>query len=329
MTAYNFMTFHQFEVSTVHHEISLYHYSYPPVTALVCIPFGLLPYPLAWFVWQTGGWLAFALALRRIGAPQWCLLALAWPAVFVNAIGGQNGCWIAAIIGWALLELSERHSIRAGLLFSLMVIKPQLGWIIPLALLSSREWKALGAMAAGSAGLLLTSLLVSGLKPWLAWHDRLAILRQVILEDGTGVMHRMISIFVLVRHAGMSVITAYEAQTIATVIGATLLVLIWHKSVAFQWKATALIYAILTTTPYVSDYDCVMLAFPCAWLWSTANSHDRLALSISALVPITAAAIARGTGVPLTALLLWGVYLWFARKILFSGPNTTLVQRAA
>ena len=184
-------------------------------------------------------------------------------------------------------------------------------------------------MAAGSAGLLLTSVFISGLRPWLAWHERLAILRQVILEDGTGVMHRMISIFVLVRHASMSVVTAYAAQMVATLIGITLLVLIWGKPVAFRWKATALIYAILTTTPYVSDYDCVMLAFPCAWIWSTANSHDRLALGISALVPITAAAIARGTGVPLAGLFVWGVYLWFARKILLSGPNTAPVQKTA
>ena len=194
MVAYNFEAFHHFQIGIVHHAINLYHYSYPPVSALLSIPFGLLPYPLACVLWQGGGWLAFALVLRRITPKHWCLLALAWPAVFVNTLSGQTGCWIAAIIGYALLDLRDNQTIRAGLLLSLLVAKPQLGWIVPLALLSGREWKALFTMAVGSVGLLALSIMVAGIQPWFAWHERLSILRRIILEDGSGVMQRMMEV---------------------------------------------------------------------------------------------------------------------------------------
>lgn len=309
MTAYDFQAFHRFQTGVVGHEIQLYHYSYPPVTALLSAPLGLLPYPVAWFGWQAGGWLAFALALRRAAPGCWLLLACAWPAVFVNAIGGQTGCWMAAVIGWGLLFLDGGKPLRAGLLFSLMIGKPQLGWIIPVALLFGGRFRALLAMA-GACGLLLSlSLLVSGFEPWRAWFHRLTVLRRVILEDGTGVMHRMMSMFVLVRHAGASVSTAYMAQMAAAFISLTCLGVLWRRGPRLR-RDSALIFAMLTATPYVSDYDCVVLAFPCAWLWPNADRTGRLVLAGVALSPLLTAASAAVAGTPLTALLLWAGFLW-------------------
>ncbi|MFT8896538.1 MAG: glycosyltransferase family 87 protein [Acetobacter sp.] len=319
MVAYNFEAFHHFQIGIVHHAINLYHYSYPPVTALLSIPFGLLPYPLACVLWQGGGWLAFALVLRRITPKHWCLLALAWPAVFVNTLSGQTGCWIAAIIGHALLDLRDNQTIRAGLLLSLLVAKPQLGWIVPLALLSGREWKALFTMAVGSVGLLALSIMVAGIQPWFAWHERLSILRRIILEDGSGVMQRMMSVFVLVRHAGASVDTAWLMQAAATLLSVALLMLVWNRTragqISFPVKASVLVLAILTASPYVSDYDCVMLAFSCVWLWPLTDRWGRIILGMAALSPIMAAGIALGTGIPLAAVFLWAAYIWAVIRV--------------
>ena len=319
MVAYSFEAFHHFQIGIVHHSINLYHYSYPPVTALLSLPFSLLPYPLACVLWQGGGWLAFALVLRRIIPKHWSLVALAWPAVFVNTLSGQTGCWIAAIIGHALLAFHNNQKIRAGLLLSLLVAKPQLGWVIPLALLSGREWKTLFAMTAGSASLLALSILAAGVQPWLAWHERLGILRRFILEDGSGVMQRMMSIFVLVRHAGASVDTAWLTQAAATLISVLLLMMVWNRArnnhTLFPVKASVLILAILTATPYVSDYDCVVLAFPCVWLWPLADRWGRSILSMAALSPLMAAGIALCTGIPLAAVFLWTAYIWAIAQV--------------
>src|SRR5258706_16321345 len=69
------------------------------------------------------------------------LLALAAPAVFVNAVRGQNGTWTAALCGGGL-SLLERRPLLAGGLLGLLIYKPQLGLLIPVALLAGRHWRA-------------------------------------------------------------------------------------------------------------------------------------------------------------------------------------------
>ena len=63
------------------------------------------------------------------------LLALAYPAVLINIGHGQNGFLTAALLGGALVIL-DRRPIVAGILFGLLVYKPQFGLMIPLALIA-------------------------------------------------------------------------------------------------------------------------------------------------------------------------------------------------
>src|SRR5690348_15913292 len=64
---------------------------------------------------------------------QWLLLALAFPAVLINVGHGQNGFLTAALVGGALVALPTRPTL-AGILFGLLIYKPQFGLLIPLAL---------------------------------------------------------------------------------------------------------------------------------------------------------------------------------------------------
>ena len=61
------------------------------------------------------------------------LLALASPAVLINAVGGQNGTWTAALLGGGL-SLLERRPYLAGGLFGMMIYKPHLALLLPVAL---------------------------------------------------------------------------------------------------------------------------------------------------------------------------------------------------
>ena len=60
------------------------------------------------------------------------------PAVFINAVGGQNGTWTAALFGGGL-SLLERRPLLAGGLLGLLSYKLQLGLLIPVALLAGRH----------------------------------------------------------------------------------------------------------------------------------------------------------------------------------------------
>ena len=303
-TLYDIHAYHAFQVRVVGGPIDLYHYSYPPTMALLSAPFGLLPYPAAWAVWQLLGWLAFALALRRFVPQGWLLLAFAWPAVFINASAGQAGAWIAAIVGWGLILLPRRPLV-AGLLLSLLTVKPQLFWLVPVALLAGREWRALAGVAIGSVAIVALAAFCFGPEIWADYAARSALLKRVILEDGAGVWHRMISVFVLVRHLGASVTIAYAAQAGASLVVAALVARAWYRGT--PGRTALLVTGVLAGSLYVSDYDCVMLAFPAAWLWR--ERALRGVAAIAALLPLTAAMLAMAAGTAMGAVLLWAVVL--------------------
>ena len=75
------------------------------------------------------------------------LLALAFPAVYVNLAHGQNGFLSAALLGGSLLILDQRPKL-AGVLIGLLAYKPQFGVLIPLVLIATGRWTVIAAAAA-------------------------------------------------------------------------------------------------------------------------------------------------------------------------------------
>src|SRR5579863_6081170 len=148
---YNFDAFHAFQQSIVGEHLQGYNYSYPPVLLVVTAPLALVPYLPGLVLWLSAGWFAFYRALRlNMPDGRTLLLALATPAVFINAVAAQNGTWTAALFG-AGLGLLDRQPILAGSLLGLLICKPQLGILVPVALLAGRRWRA-SAAAVATAG---------------------------------------------------------------------------------------------------------------------------------------------------------------------------------
>ena len=117
---YNFVAFHNFETSLIGSQIDFYHYSYPPVLLLLSAPLALLPYVPALFLWLGSTWYGFYRALKLAAGDKALLLSLAVPAVFINALTGQNGALTAAVLGGGLL-LVDRRLAMAGILLGLLV----------------------------------------------------------------------------------------------------------------------------------------------------------------------------------------------------------------
>ena len=113
---YDFAAFHAFEQSVTAESIQYYHYSYPPVLLLLTLPLAVIPYVPALFVWLGATWYAFYRALGLSGLAGALLLSLATPALFINAVGGQNGAMTAALLGGGLM-LVDRRPIIAGMMF--------------------------------------------------------------------------------------------------------------------------------------------------------------------------------------------------------------------
>ena len=155
------------ESQLVPHQPTLRFISPPPVAWLTAVV-APLPFWLAYGVWAVLvlSALAFALAwstsyrgLRRLVAvsvaivPWWVLHAF-----YV----GQVVPLVAAsvLIAWRLLR--EDRDIAAGIVLSLVVLKPQTAAVAPLALLAAGRYRAFTAWVAAAAAVAGTSLLTLG-----------------------------------------------------------------------------------------------------------------------------------------------------------------------
>jgi hypothetical protein len=323
---YNLGAFHAFEQSVVGEHLQGYHYSYPPMLLVLMAPLALVPYVPALFVWIVAGWFAFYRALRLVMPNgRTLLLALATPAVFINTVGGQNGTWTAAIFGFGL-GLLDRQPLVAGGVLGLLIYKPQFGLLIPLALLAGRRWQAMAAAAITGVALVALAALFWGPELFADYMRQIAWLRHFILEDGTGVWHRMLSVFVAARRLDADVETAYIIQAVVGGFAALAVMAVWFRGESSGVRNAALVLGTCLATPYLQDYDMVWSALVVAWLWQdeeTPRMPDLplfLASAALLLMPLFAASLALATGLEWGPLFIAPVFVMTVKRGLARRP---------
>ena len=327
---YDFNAFHIFEQDVAGGALDFYHYSYPPVLLVITAPLAVLPYVPALFAWLIAGWYAFFRALRAAMPNGGALLmALAAPAVFVNAVGGQNGTWTAALLCGGL-GLLERRPYGAGVLFGFLIFKPQLALLLPLALVAGRQWRAFAAAAATAFALLGLSVALFGFETWSHYVSNLSVLRHAILEDGSGVWHRMVSVFVSARRLGASVETAYAVQAFAGICAGVLVAIAWFRNAPAAVRNAVLVLGTCLTTPYLQDYDLVFCVVAVAWLWQVppdAFRSDRklqIACGLLLVLPLFASALARLTGLAFGPLFILPAFVLSVQAALGRGAASPI-----
>ena len=332
---YNFLAFHTFEQSIVGNDLQNYHYSYPPTLLVLMAPFAFVPYLPGLAIWLVAGWYAFYRALR-LAMPKGgaLLLAGATPAVFVNTIGAQNGTWTAALFG-AGLGLLDRRPIVAGGCLGLLVCKPQLGLLIPLALLAGRRWRAFAAAAVTAAALIAIAALCFGPDIYGDYLRQVARLRQFIMEDGTGVWHRMISVFVAARRLGADVPEAYAVQAVCSAVAALAVAAAWFRDASFGLRNALLILGSCMATPYLQDYDMVFGALVVVWLWQDADVRAQipesplfLASAALLVIPLFSSAVGKVTDLQFGTLSFIPLF-FIAAKCALAAPRHLATPAAA
>jgi hypothetical protein len=281
---------------------------YPPYFLLAAALLAVLPYG-----WALAAWMAATLPLYLAAAKaiiphrRWLLLALAFPAVFVNLAHGQNGFMSAGLFGLGILSL-ERRPLLAGVLLGLLAYKPQLGVLLPLALLVDRHWVAFIAASATVVMLSAVSYALLGADTWHAFFGSLELTRTYVLEQGPTGWQKLQSTFAAMRMLGFGIDAAYAAHGLVSLIAAAAVLWIWHRPVAMPLKGAALATGCLLVTPYVLDYDLMLLALPLAWLAvegcrTQFLTWEKSALLVVWLLPVVSRGI--GTlGVPIGPVIL-------------------------
>jgi alpha-1,2-mannosyltransferase len=238
----------------------------------------------------------------------WLLLALAFPAVFVNLGHGHNGFLTAALFGLALVQL-DRRPVTAGILFGLIAYKPQFGLLIPLVLAATGRWRSVAAAAATVAALVAITTLVFGAETWRAFFTFAEYTRAIVLETGETGWHKIQSVFSWARMWGAPVPLAYAIQGMVTLAIAAALVRLWRSGAAFALKAAALCLATILATPYSLDYDLMLLAPAIAFLAVDGlargfSPYEKTALAALWAVPLVARGVAQVTLIPLGVIAM-------------------------
>jgi hypothetical protein len=237
----------------------------------------------------------------------------------------------AALLGGALLSLDKRPWL-AGVLIGLLAYKPQFGVLIPLALVAGGYWRTIGAAAATVIALVALATAALGVEIWQAFLASTHFTQSVVLEQGNTGWEKIQSIFSAARSWGADLPTAYTLQFLLALALATSLIWLWRSEAASELKAAALATACLLATPYVLDYDLVVLAVAIAFVARHGLARGFLSFEISLLaaawiVPLLTRAVAGVSGIPLGLLVVLALYGLIVRRAIADGARFTFASR--
>ena len=205
------------------------------------------------------------------------------------------------------------------MLIGLLAYKPQFGVLIPLVLIATGRWTVIATAGATVLITCAATLAVFGPQAWLAFAESLTFVRVVVLEGGDIGWQKIQSLFTAVMMWGGKVEIAYTAQ-IALALGvAASLVWLWRRPAAYELKAAGLVCASLLATPYVLDYDLVVLAVAIAFFVRYGLDHGFRDYEISLLAfvwttPLVARNLAGTIGLPLGLAAMLTLYALILRR---------------
>jgi hypothetical protein len=283
--------------------VPFYGWHYPPPFLLLAALLAALPYLAALFVWQAASlWGAVRVYRAILPGNAALLAALGAPVVLVCLTHGHNGFLTAALVGGGLLLL-DRKPLLAGLLFGCLIYKPQFALVLPPLLLAGFYWRAIAGACASAALLVGATLAIWGWPVWQAFLDSLPLTRTIVIEQGETGWHKIQSPFAMVRMWGGSVPFAYAVQGAATVaaMGAVLWV---TRAARPNLRNAAVCAAAMLSTPYVLDYDLVVLCLGVAFLVADGIERgflpwEKSLLAIAWIAPLIARPLAEVSFVPL------------------------------
>jgi hypothetical protein len=311
----------------LHHkaDVDVFGWHYPPPFLLIAAALATMPYVPALIVWQLATLIPFAWMMSRL-APrrETLLLVLAAPVTLICLVSGHNGFLTALLLGGGLM-LFDKRPFLAGLLFGCLIYKPQFALILPPLLLATRNWRAIGGMILSAALLIGLTLAIWGWPVWQAFLDSLPLTRTVVIEQGSTGWHKIMSPFAAIRMWGGAIPFAYGVQLAATLAGIASVVWISWKRDEAELRNALVCAAVLIATPYVLDYDYVVLLPALTFLWLDGERHgflswDKSLMALVWVAPLVARQVAEFTYLPL-GLATAFIVAWIAIRRVRASPS--------
>lgn len=310
---------------------------YPPFALLGLLPLGGLAYGPAVAIWSVLPlpfyFMLIAWLVRRsriVSVPNSTsttsdlhLIAVMWaaclPLLSANLFTGQTGGIVAVLLMSAAVCWWDRP-ILSGIAIGLMTIKPQMGLLIPFALLASGQWRAIAA----AAGTILVLAVVT--TAWLGqgiWTDYLAMTRlfaELMGQGYAGIRKLAVGPYVSLLSVGLPAWLAgiVQVTVLAGVLAAVIRAFVASSGgsdAANDLRLSLLATGTLLATPYALSYDMPLLALAIVpvgvRIWDQGcELWELVALAALLAVPYVQP-VAVGAGVPfaLLATVLWFVVI--------------------
>jgi hypothetical protein len=256
--AYDLAAHHNIETRVVP-QIGILPFPYPPPFLAAVTPFALLPFAAAFILWVllTGGF--YLLSTRRLAALPYLL---ANPIILVDAMIGQTGLLTAGLIICGLILLPA-SPFAGGALLGLMIMKPQLAVMLPVALLAARQWRAIAGALLSSIAALLFAFLLFGPGVYEGFFHMLGRYAGY-LQQARWNWIELASPFAFARYFGVGSGAALSLQVLTGAVAAAMTWLAWSRN--WEEKVAILASATLLASPYLFTYDAVLLVVPAAQL---------------------------------------------------------------
>ena len=240
-------------------------YISPPPVAWLALPFTLLPYPVAYWSWSAllllalvGTWYLAAPGAGRLRIIH-LVAALAWLPVIYALQLGQPGILIGCGVAGSFYLLRSGRPFVAGLALGVIVLKPQLGFLLPVALLVAGRYRAFAGAVTAIGLLAIASALAIGPGGIATYQERLSFAASVAVNRE----------LTLAPYIGD--LTATRAAQAAIAIWALALAYRFRRR-SPEWVYTAALVGGLAASPYLHIDDLVILGLAG---WLCLRSPDR------------------------------------------------------
>ncbi len=236
-------------------------FPYPPSLLLALGPLGRLPLHQAFYVFMVPSFAAYLLAMSagRWREWWWTLGACIAPATGITLISGQTGFLSGALMVGGLRLLPSRPAL-AGVLFGLLAYKPQLGVLVPVALVAMGAWRAIAAATATFLVGALVSGFVYGFSLWGLWAHS-------IFEYATRfhpVVGYMPTIYANAIMLGAWRSVAWIAQLAVSIPVGVVVWRAWARGYSDR-AAALLVVGTYLATPHAFNYDMPMMTLALVW----------------------------------------------------------------
>ncbi len=278
-------------------------FMYPPFHLIIAGALSALPYLWALCAWVLGTLVFYLLAVRMVlPSPIALFGALAFTGVVVNMMYGQNGFYTAGLMLLGLW-LIDKRPIVAGICIGLLAYKPHFGVLFPLILLMERRFDTIAAAAATIFVLVGASAMIFGVDIWAAFAGSLHATRTEVLEPGIAGWQRLQSLFAFMRIHGAPLGLAYGVQAAGALLAAAACIWLWWREVPRALQCAGLASAALCISPYILDYDMMILGVALIFLVRDGldrgfRAYEQLAIGVIGLIPFFYQDFLLGWGVP-------------------------------